>query len=110
VAGDTHCTQRRDGHTPATLTSRRWKPLHRVFGTEIWAYLRLSDDRTRWIVAAASVDGYALDSAQSDVSATNTECACGSAECDAISAAADRLPLPHGEELAHLILDALPPS
>ena len=52
----------------------------------------------------------AQDSAQSDESATNTECACDSSGCDAICAAADRLPLPSGEELAQLILDALPPS
>ncbi|KDE97077.1 conserved hypothetical protein [uncultured Mycobacterium sp.] len=100
-------TQRRDGHTPRYS----YEPDDGTHYIEqsVRVYLRLSDDRTSWIVDAATVDGAALDSAQSDESATNTECACDSAECDAICAAADRLPLPNGEELAQLILDALPP-
>ncbi|EHB53290.1 hypothetical protein [Mycolicibacterium vinylchloridicum] len=101
-------TQRRDGHTPRYS----YEPNDGTHYIEqsVRVYLRLSDDRTSWIVDAATVDGAALDSAQSDESATNTECACDSAECDAIRAAADGLPLPNGEELAQLILDALPPS
>ena len=44
----------------------------------------------------------------SDLSASNTECACDSADCDDVLAAADTLPLPTGEDLAHLLLEALP--
>ncbi len=96
---------RRDGH--AARYSYEPDGTHYVEQT-VQVFLRLSDDRTRWIVDAASVDGCALDSAMSDLSASNTECACDSAECDDVLAAADTLPLPTGEELAHLLLDALP--
>jgi hypothetical protein len=99
-------TQRRDGHTPRY--SYEPDGTHYI-EQSVHVYLRLSDDRTHWIVDAATVDGCALDSAASDECATNDECQCGSAECDAIRDAADRLPLPNGEELAQLILDALPP-
>ncbi|OPX08362.1 hypothetical protein [Mycobacterium sp. AT1] len=81
-------TRRLDGHTPR--------------------YSYNPADRTHWIVDAATVDGCALDSAQSDETAVNTECACDTAECDDVLAAADRLPLPNGEDLAQLICDALP--
>ena len=100
-------TQRRDGHTPRYS----YEPADGTHYIEqsVRVYLRLADHRTHWIVDAATVDGYAHDSAASDESATNDECACGTTECDAILAAADRLPLPTGEDLAGLILDALPP-
>jgi hypothetical protein len=98
---------RRDGHTPRYS----YEPNDGTHYIEqsLRVYLRLSDDRTHWIVDAATVDGAALDSAASDECATNDECACSSVECDSICAAADRLPLPNGEELAQLILNALPP-
>lgn len=101
-------TQRRDGHTPRYS----YEPDDGTHYIEqsVRVYLRLSDDRARWIVDAATVDGGALDSAASDDCATNDECQCGTTECDAIRDAADRLPLPNGEELAQLILDALPPT
>ncbi len=71
-------------------------------------YLRLSDDGTHWIVDTTSVDGYPLDSAYDDLSAQRCECPCGQeAACEAARAAADRLPLPTGRELAALIIDAL---
>ena len=70
-------------------------------------YLRLADDGTSWIVDGATVDGHSLDSAYSDETATNTECACGRPdECEDLRASADRIPLPNGAELAQLILDA----
>lgn len=99
-------TQRRDGHT----LRYSYDPTDGTHFIEqsVRVYLRLSDDRTHWIVDAATVDGYALDSAQSDETAVNTECACGTDECDDVLAAADRLPLPNGEDLAQLICDALP--
>ena len=51
----------------------------------------------------------ALDSAHSDLSAHNSECACGRPEeCDSVLAAADKLPLPTGRELIALLVDALP--
>lgn len=99
-------TERRDGHTPRYA----YEPDDgtQYIEQSVRVYLRLCDDRTHWIVDAATVDGYALDSAASDESATNDECACGTTECDDVLAAADRLPLPTGEELAQLIRDALP--
>lgn len=100
-------TQRRDGHTPR-YSYEPADGTHYIEQT-VRVYLRLSDDRSHWIVDAATVDGCALDSAASDECATNDECACGTPECDDILAAAERLPLPNGEELAQLILDALPP-
>ncbi|WP_441964690.1 hypothetical protein [Mycolicibacterium houstonense] len=99
-------TQRRDGHT-ARYSYNPDDGTHYI-EQSVRVYLRLADDRTRWIVDAATVDGYALDSAATDESATNDECACATHECDEIRAAADRVSLPTGEELAHLILDALP--
>lgn len=99
-------TQRRDGHT-ARYSYEPDDGTHYI-EQSVRVYLRLSDDRARWIVDAATVDGAALDSAARDENATNDECACGSGECDDILAAADRIPLPNGRELAHLILDALP--
>jgi hypothetical protein len=72
-------------------------------------YLRLSDDGTRWIVDSATMDGHSLDSAHSDLSAHNSECACDRrAECDSVLAAADQLSLPTGRELIALLVDALP--
>jgi hypothetical protein len=72
-------------------------------------YLRLSDDGTRWIVDSATMDGHSLDSAHSDLSAHNSECACGRREeCDSVLAAADKLSLPTGRELIALLIDALP--
>lgn len=71
-------------------------------------YLRLDDAGQRWIVDGSSVDGYPLDSAYDDLSAQRCECPCGQeAACEAARAAADRLPLPTGRELAALIIDAL---
>jgi hypothetical protein len=70
-------------------------------------YLRLAGDGTRWIVDGATVGGHPLDSAYSDETATNTECACDRPEeCEDLRAAADRIPLPTGPEVAQLILDA----
>ena len=75
----------------------------------VTVYLRLSDEGTHWIVDGAAVDGHALYSGRLDETATNEECACErSDECDALCAAADRIPLPTAEELAQLIHDALP--
>ena len=75
----------------------------------VTVYLRLSDDGTRWIVDSPTMDGYSLDSAHSDLSAHNSECACGRPEeCDSVLAAADKLPLPTGRELIALLVDALP--
>ncbi|GLB86446.1 hypothetical protein BB737_10150 [Mycobacterium avium subsp. hominissuis] len=72
-------------------------------------YLRLADDGTRWIVDGATVDGSPLYSDYTDEAAINSECVCGRpAECERIRAAADKLPLPTGEQLAQLIVDALP--
>ena len=75
----------------------------------VTVYLRLADDGTRWIVDSTTMDGYALDSAHSDLSAHNSECACGRPEeCDSVLAYADKLPLPSGRELIALLVDALP--
>ncbi|WP_236737432.1 hypothetical protein [Mycolicibacterium llatzerense] len=75
----------------------------------VTVYLRLDDTGTHWIVDGASVDGYPLYSGRSDEDATNEECACDRPdECDAQLDMADKLPLPTAEELAELILDALP--
>lgn len=72
-------------------------------------YLRLSDDGTHWIVDGSTVDGSPHYSDYTDESAVNDECVCGrNDECEALRAAADKLPLPTGEELAQLIRDALP--
>ncbi|MEX0687656.1 MAG: hypothetical protein WD072_03190 [Pirellulales bacterium] len=71
-------------------------------------YLRLDDAGRQWIVDTTSVDGYPLDSAYDDLSAHRGECPCGEeAACEAARAAADRLPLPTGRELAALIINAL---
>lgn len=104
----TSTEQRRDGHTPR-YSYEPGDGTHYI-EQSVRVYLRLSDDRTRWIVDAATVDGYGLDSGASDESATNVECMCGTDECDDILAAADRLPLPSGEELIGLLQDALPPG
>jgi len=75
----------------------------------VQVYLRLSDDGTHWIVDGPTVDGAPLDSALHDESAANDECACGRPDdCTALRAAADRIPLPTGAELAELLRDALP--
>lgn len=100
--------ERRDGQAP------RYSYLPEAphyIETAVLVYLRLSDDGTHWIVDGASVDGYPLDSGRSEKTATNDECACErDDECAALCDAADKIPLPNAEELAHLIQDALPPS
>jgi hypothetical protein len=95
---------RPDGNVAAAW---RDTPHHYIEQTAL-VYLRLSDDGTRWIVDTTSVDGYPLDSAYDDLSAQRCECPCGQeAACEAARAAADRLPLPTGRELAALIINAL---
>lgn len=100
--------ERRDGQAP------RYSYLPEAphyIEASVQVYLRLSDEGTHWIVDGASVDGYALDRGRSDDHATNEECACErDEECKALLEAANELRLPTAEELAHLILDALPPA
>ena len=82
-------------------------PRHVIEQTAL-VYLKLSADGTHWCVDTTSVDGYPLDSAYDDHSAQRCECPCGQeAACEAARAAADRLPLPTGRELAALIINAL---
>ena len=102
---------------PQTLTRHDGNAHHYDYSPEsphfveqaVTVYLRLSDDGTRWIVDSATMDGYSLDSAHSDLAAHNSECACGRGdECNSVLAAADKLSLPTGRELIALLLYALP--
>jgi len=61
------------------------------------------------LLDGATVDGSPLYSDYTDEAAVNVECVCGRPdECEAVRAAADKLPLPTGAELAQLILNAVP--
>jgi len=103
-----HTPERRDGQAP------RYPYLPEAphyIEQSVQVYLRLSDEGTHWIVDSASVDGYALDSARSDEYPINEECQCDrDEECEALLEAAAKLRLPTAEELAQLIVDALPPA
>ena len=97
---------RRDGHS--TRYNYFPEEPHYIEHT-VRVYLRLSDDGTRWIVDAPTVDGSPLDSDYENQNATNVECVCERPdECEARRAAADRIALPTGAELAQLLWDALP--
>lgn len=75
----------------------------------VTVYLRMSDAGTQWIVDSPTVDGHSLDSAHYDLSAHNSECACGNPDqCEAARQAAEKLPLPNAIELIALLANALP--
>ncbi|WP_232060681.1 hypothetical protein [Mycobacterium avium] len=67
-------------------------------------YLRVSDDRQRWIVDGATVDGTALDF-YTDPHASNCPCSNPDA-CESAVIASEGLPVPNGRELLDLLAAA----